>query len=127
VDAHRHLVHGGVAVVGERKKQRITQAVWDSSRPAELGGVSVRVPAFVDSALVGLVTARSWSDDAHVLRPHDYLDLEALMRAGGFGYAELARRDRDLGAASTLCTILSRFNPACSVLDLDEPSQLRTF
>lgn len=127
VDAHRHLVHGGVAVVGERKKQRITQAVWDSSRPAELGGVSVRVPAFVDSALVGLVTARSWSDDAHVLRPHDYLDLEALMRAGGFGYAELARRARELGAAATLRTFLRRCDPARGVLDLAEPTPLRTF
>ncbi|HEX7040346.1 MAG TPA: lasso peptide biosynthesis B2 protein [Trueperaceae bacterium] len=127
VDAHRHLVHGGVAVVGERKRLRITQAVWAASRPAVVGGVPVRVPSFVDSALVGLVTSRSWSDDAHALRPHDYLDLEALMRAGGFGPAELLRRARELGAAATLRTFLGRCDPTRGVLDLAEPSPLRAF
>ncbi len=127
VDAHRHLVHGGVAVVAERKKLRITQAVWEASRPAVVGGVPVRVPSHLDSALVGLVTSRSWSDDAHLLRPHDYLDLQALMRAGGFGPAELMRRARELGAAATLRTFLRRCDPTRGVLDLAQPTPLRAF
>lgn len=127
VDAHRQLVHGGVAVVGQRKKRRITEAVWEASREAEVGGVPVRVPSFVDSALVGLVTSRSWSDDAHELRPHDYLDLEALMRAGGFGRPELERRAAELGAGATLRTFLRRCDPARGVLDLGAPTPLGAF
>ena len=127
VDAHRHLVHGGVAVVGRKKKARITDAVWEASQSVTVGGLEVRAPSYVDSALVGLVTSRSWSDDAHRLRPHDYLDLQALMRAGGFGHAELERRARELGAVATLRTFLRRCDPTRGVLDLEKPSTSKAF
>src|SRR5690606_9811736 len=117
VDAHRHLVHGGVAVVGRKKKARITDAVWEASQSVTVGGLEVRAPSYVDSALVGLVTSRSWADDAHSLRPHDYLHLQALMRAGGFGHAELARRARELGAVATLRTFLRACDPTRRALD----------
>src|SRR5690606_40932367 len=101
--------------------ERITAAVWDGSEPVTLAGVEVRAPSHVDSALVGLVAARSWSGDRHELRPHDFLDLAALMAAGGFGVPGLLARAGELGMARTAAVFTERCDPTRGVLDLPAP------
>ncbi|HZX00257.1 MAG TPA: nucleotidyltransferase family protein, partial [Trueperaceae bacterium] len=90
VDAHRRLVHSNVSVRRQSDKgERLTRSVWERATASEFEGATVYLPAHIDSALVGLIAARSWSGDRHALRPHDPLDLDMLMRRGGFGRVEL--------------------------------------
>lgn len=128
VDAHRRLVHSNVSLRRQSGKgETLTRKVWEAAQRAELGGVPIYVPAAVDSALIGLIAARSWSGDRHVLRPHDFLDLEALMRLGGFGRDELLGRAADLGLTATTKLFLRRCDPLAGTLDLTAPSPARVF
>lgn len=121
-DVHRRLVHNNLNIArASAAAERITAAVWEASEPVTLAGVEVRAPSHVDSALVGLVAARSWSGDRHELRPHDFLDLAALMAAGGFGVPELLARAGELGMARTAAVFTDRCDPARGVLDLAAP------
>src|SRR5690606_4683255 len=128
VDAHRRLVHSNVTRRPQSSKGEVlTSQVWDAARPVDFGGVPVYVPAAVDSALVGLMVARSWSGDRHALRPHDYLDLDLLMQHGRFGHRELMARARELGLTATARLFLLRCDPAARRLDLRAPGRARAF
>lgn len=128
VDAHRRLVHSNVSLRPQSDMGEIlTRRVWEASETVELGGVPVYVPAAIDSALVGLITARSWSGDRHAVRPHDLLDLDVLMRRGGFGRAELLARAGELGLTATTTLFLRRCDPVSGSLDLRTPTRTRAF
>lgn len=119
LDVHRRLVHNNVNVArATTASERVTAAVWSSSVTTDLVGARVRVPSYVDSAIVGLVAARSWSSDRHELRPHDYLDLAHLMDAGGFGAEELLERARQLGMYRTARSFLRRCDPTRRVFQV---------
>src|SRR5690606_7187141 len=56
VDVHRRIVHNShdeSRVVA--KQEAITEAVWLASQTVTLGDVTIRIPAAVDSAVVGLI------------------------------------------------------------------------
>lgn len=125
LDAHRRLIHKNA----NRSRRRdvgdqITEAVWAAATPAELVGAAVRLPQPVDAALVGLIAARSWSGDRYRLRPHDLLDLEALMTRGSFGLAALHERSAELGLAGTTRLFLRRCDPVGRRIDLSPPGPL---
>lgn len=127
LDAHRRLVHNNVNVWrGSRKADRLTEAVWQAAGTVEVGGVEVFAPSPADSALVGLVVARSWSGDAHAIRPHDYLDLSVIVRKGQLDERQLWARAEELGLRRTLRGFLGRCDPSRRVLDLAPPGPTRT-
>ncbi len=128
LDVHRRLVHNNVNVArAPVAAERITAAVWDAAVTIQLAGASVKAPAFVDSALVGLIASRSWSGDRHELRAHDYLDLAALMEAGAIGREQLLERARELGMARTTRAFLTRCDPSRSVLHARPPGAFERF
>lgn len=124
IDVHSRIVHNrhdesrGVA-----KAAAITMAVWERSEVHELAGVKVRMPAAVDSAVVGLALSRSWSTDASRLRARDYLDLDVLLRSGTDIQAVL-QRARELGCTATVRLFLRRCDPITGKLDLRPPNAL---
>src|SRR5690606_22273410 len=80
LDAHRRFIHKNVNLSRRRDVgDAITGKVWAAAVRGDLEGVPVWLPDPLDAALVGLIAARSWSGDRYRLRPHDLLDLEALM------------------------------------------------
>jgi len=128
VDAHRRLVHSNVSLARQSEKGEVlTRRVWEGATVGRLDGAEVYLPAPVDSALVGLIAARSWSGDRYSLRPHDLLDLDMLMRHGAFGKPELLARAADLGIVATTKLFLRRCDPAAGKVELREPSAARAF
>lgn len=128
VDAHRRLVHNNVNLRRQSLKgEALTSSVWEHALRRELQGIPVYVPSPIDAALVGLITARSWSGDRHALRPHDPLDLDMLMRHGGFGQQALLTRARELGLLATTRLFLKRCDLRSGKVELHEPSALRAF
>ncbi|HZJ09038.1 MAG TPA: lasso peptide biosynthesis B2 protein [Trueperaceae bacterium] len=124
-DAHRRLVHSNVPTRSRVEKgEAITEVLWATSTASDLAGASVRLPAPVDAALIGLITARSWSGDRYDLRPHDLLDLAALMKLGNFGPEELLVRAGELDVTMTTRLFLRRCDPTRGVFDLRPPSAL---
>src|SRR5690606_29364200 len=105
----------------------ITEAVWHDSRQVVLAATPVRIPAPVDSAVVGLILNRTWSTDSSRLRPHDYLDLETLRAVRGVDQAAIERRSKELGCALTARLFLSRCDPETHTLDLRPPNALTRF
>lgn len=128
VDAHRRLVHSNVAARGGSAKARvITEKVWAAASRRQLDGTEAWIPVASDAALVGLIAGRSWSGDRYALRPHDLLDLQALMSTAGFGLAQLMERAEELGMARTTKLFLRRCDPETGVLTLRAPSGLEAF
>jgi hypothetical protein len=128
VDAHRRLVHSNVSLRPQTDAGEVlTDRVWDAARTLDLGGVPAFEPAPIDSALVGLIAGRSWSGDRYALKPHDFLDLQILMRYGGFGREDMVSRARTLGLAATTKLFLSRCDPEAGVIDLPAPGWARVF
>lgn len=128
VDAHRRLVHSNVSRRPQSDKGEIlTRTVWDAASLAEFEGVPVYLPAPVDSALVGLIAARSWSGDRHALRPHDPLDLDMLLRHGNLDRSALVARARELGLSATARLFLRRCDPRIGRVDLRVPTAVEAF
>lgn len=128
LDAHRRLVHKNVNL--SRRQDAgvaITAMVWNEARTATLGGVTVLLPDPVDATLIGLIAARSWSGDRYRLRPHDLLDLEALMAFGKFGERRLLERAHEVGLSATTRLFLRRCDPWRRHIDLRAPSPLEAF
>lgn len=75
VDMHRWVIH--CVLPWNRVQRRITEAVWERAETLEWAGARVRVPAPVDSLLVGLVLQRCWGD-RWLLKPHDALDFRLI-------------------------------------------------
>src|SRR5690606_41212376 len=93
----RHAVETG----GIGKARLITEKAWAAASRRQLDGTEAWIPVASDAALVGLIAGRSWSGDRYALRPHDLLDLQALMSTAGFGLAQLMERAEELGMART--------------------------
>lgn len=128
VDAHRRLVHSNLNTGRQTGKgEAITQRVWAAASKSELDDAEVWLPAPVDSALVGLIAGRSWSGDRYELRPHDLLDLQALMQAGSLDHGQLLARAQQHGMVRTTRSFLRRCDPSTGTLDLRAPNDLEVF
>jgi hypothetical protein len=72
--------------------------------------------------LIGIVLQRCWGGDRWHLKPHDVLDVRALMERHAIALDALAARAETLGATRTLALFLERCNPAAGVLSLHAPT-----
>src|SRR5690606_10580395 len=128
LDAHRRLVHKNANLSKRRDGgDAVTEMVWSAADFAQLDEVPVRLLKPIDAALVGLIAARSWSGDRYRLRPHDLLDLEALMAHGGFDREALLERAASLGLTATTRLFLRRCDPLRRAIDLRPPSTPEVF
>jgi hypothetical protein len=103
--------------------RRYAAAAWAASRELHWEGTTLRVLAPEDSALLGLVLARAWSegDDWH-LKASDYLDLIALGERFDLRAPDLERRAEQLGCVRTLRLFLERCDPFRRRLSLRPPA-----
>lgn len=128
VDVHRRLVHSNARrSFSVRKQERLTDAVWLDAGVAQLEGVEVSVPSPVDAVLIGVITARSWSQDALAIRPSDFLDLKFLFQYGRLTSADVLARSRELRIPRTAGHFLRKCNPETGKLELVAPNALRLF
>jgi len=119
VDLHRFPLHGRITWSDTRR--RITEAIWQRSREVAWTGTVVRVPDPVDALLI-LMLQRSWGSERWRFKPHDVLDVRALMERAGVTREAAHERARELGCLRTLELFLTRCDPAAGRLDLAPPS-----
>lgn len=121
IEAHRYVID--CSRPGDAVQRRITDAAWAASREVPWDGTAIRALAPVDSFLMGVVLARSWSagDDWH-LKAADYPDLRTLAQSARLSRDDARARAAELGCRRTLDLLLLRCDPWRSVLDLDPPS-----
>jgi hypothetical protein len=106
-------------------QRRLTRAAWERSSEVCWEGTSFRTLAPSDSALLGLVLARTWSGgDDWRLKPADYLDLQTLSRRLGLSRTDLERRAAELRCARSLDLFLARCDPWQERLSLRRPTPL---
>jgi hypothetical protein len=130
IDLHRVALHTRRhrGPGGDDAPARITRALWAASEERAWAGTTVRVPAPVDAALVGVVLQRCWGGDRWQVRPRDLLDLRLLAERAGVTRVALEARARELGCERTLAAFLDRCDPAAGADDmfaLPGPSALR--
>jgi hypothetical protein len=106
-------------------QRRFTRAAWERSSEVKWEGTSFRTLAPEDSALLGLVLARTWSGgDNWRLKPADYLDLQTIADRFGLGRTDLLRRAAELGCTRSLDLFLARCDPWQERLSLRRPTPL---
>jgi len=117
-------VHGLISHVTGQSKQLqkdLSEKMWQAADLSDWEGTTIYTPSLADSALLGLVTTRSWSTDNWHLKAQDYLDLSTL-KEHGLSLKALKLRAKALGCEKTLKLFLQRCNPYREVLDLQEPN-----
>ncbi len=95
---------------GLDRRQRFTQAVWDSSELQPMGDAVIRLMQPLDALLVGLLLNRGWNDQWGA-KPHDLADAQALVEKFGLTRTDLKRRALELGCPRTLELLLPRCDP----------------
>jgi hypothetical protein len=120
VDVQRFVVHG--VPLAARASRRLTEAVWAASVEREWEGTVVRVPSYLDAALVCLILHRSWDVAPWRLKPHDVVDLRLLSAQGALTREAVRARARELGYERTLGVFLERCDPWAGRLELGRPS-----
>jgi hypothetical protein len=121
VDLHRFPLHGSFRWSGTRG--RITEAIWQRAGARAWEGTVVHVPDPTDAFLL-LVLHRAWGAERWRLKPHDVLDLRALMDRAGVTIEAVQARAAELGCSRTLGRFLDRCNPAAGRLELAPPSRM---
>ena len=98
VDVHRWLVRRHLPWY--QRPVSLTRAVWEASVARDWAGTLVRVPDHPDALIMGLVLDRCVGDRWRGFKPHDALDLAALMQRG-LTLEQVRRRARELGISRT--------------------------
>lgn len=117
-------VHGLIShVTGQstQLQERLTKQIWAAATPVTWEDTKLYTPSLSDSALLGLVTTRSWSSDAWRLKVQDYLDLN-LLKEQGLSLHALKARAKELNCTQTLKLFLKRCDPYRKHLSLQQPS-----
>ena len=120
VEAHHRALH--VNLPWCRAQERITEAMWDNSRPLKWHDLEIREAAPVDMLLIGLILQRSWGSDRWWLRPSDFVDFQQLLRRYRIGAAELWWRASELCCERTLEIFAERCDPWRNQLSLAKPN-----
>lgn len=122
VDVQRFVVHG--IPLAARVPRRLTEAVWAASVEREWEGTTVRVPSYLDAALVCLILHRSWDLAPWRRKLHDAIDLRLLSTRGALTREAVLARARELGYERTTLAFLERCDPWAGRLELGQPSVL---
>lgn len=109
LDVHRWALHA--LLPDTRRQRRVTQQMWQNSRPHDWNGVTIRLPDPRDAVLIGLVLQRAWGDDSWTVKGHDWLDFSWLIRRYGLTPRDLQQRANELGVKRTLNEFLNLCNP----------------
>jgi hypothetical protein len=121
VDLHRFPLHGSFR--WSRRRRSITEAIWQRAHERAWEGTVVHVPDPTDAFLL-LVLHRAWGAERWRLKPHDVLDVRALMERAGVTLEAVRARAAELGCSRTLGLFLDRCNPAAGRLELAHPSRM---
>ena len=108
IDAHRWVVRRYPRF--HSRPLALTRSLWEASMPREWRGTQVRLPAAPDAVLMGLVLDRCVGDRWRGFKPHDALDLAALMERG-LTLDHVRQRARQLGIGRTTELVLSCYDP----------------
>ena len=113
IDAHRWVVRRYLRF--HSRPLALTRSLWEASMPREWRGTQVRLPAAPDAVLMGLVLDRCVGDRWRGFKPHDALDLAALMQRG-LTLEQVRRRARELGISRTTELALACYDRAGGTL-----------
>ena len=106
-----------------KRQEFITQKVWDKAETLAWEATTLKVMQPVDALLVGLVVNRAWAQWG--VKPHDLLDMRALIKHHVVSRQQLERRAVHLSCQTTLNLFLRHCDPWNQRLDLSTISVLQ--
>jgi hypothetical protein len=110
LDLHRLAVHNYGSYVTQARQ--ITASTWEKALEQTWENCSIMMPSAEDCALIGIVLARSWTQDNDIgVKPNDVTDLIQLGRKKGLTRERLLARANSFGLNKIVEAYLQRCDP----------------